>query len=104
MTAIRSGHVGVAEANIVGYSLGGPIVRESEFGPEAALSNGFAASTNRGGWVIGYVKGGGAWTHEEFSATCNNGPQNAIIFAGGFPVFCTNPAGEQGTVVSAPPM
>jgi outer membrane autotransporter protein len=59
-----------------------------------AWTNWLATATARAGYAWGrslwYVKGGGAWTHEQFSATCNNGPNNAIDelhFVG-----CSNPA------------
>jgi opacity protein-like surface antigen len=38
-----------------------------------------------------YVKAGGAWTDEQFSATCNYGPLNGPQIALGLP-HCTNPA------------
>jgi opacity protein-like surface antigen len=41
-----------------------------------------------------YVKAGGAWTHEDFSITCNLGPVNvATIAAGGRSQSCFTPAG-----------
>jgi opacity protein-like surface antigen len=44
--------------------------------------NWLATATARLGYAWGralyYVKGGGAWTHEEFSVTCNLGPINPV--------------------------
>jgi opacity protein-like surface antigen len=55
-----------------------------------------ATATARAGYTwdraLFYVKGGGAWTNEQFSATCNLGPLNAVYLATGYPT-CTNPAG-----------
>ena len=55
-----------------------------------------ATATARVGYTwdraLFYVKGGGAWTNEQFSATCNLGPLNAVFLANGF-TTCTNPAG-----------
>ena len=48
-----------------------------------------------------YVKGGGAWTTEQFSATCNAGPLNGFFTATGFFGFCTNPAGNFSNGLSA---
>jgi outer membrane autotransporter protein len=58
-----------------------------------AWANWIAEATARIGFTweraLFYVKGGGAWTNEQFSATCNLGPLNA-----GNPVGqqCVNPA------------
>jgi opacity protein-like surface antigen len=61
------------------------------FGPANALFNStchdelswLATATARVGYTwdraLYYVKGGGAWTHEEFSVTCNLGPINGAI-------------------------
>jgi opacity protein-like surface antigen len=55
-----------------------------------------ATATARAGYTwdraLFYVKGGGAWTNEQFSATCNLGPLNAYNLAAGFGT-CGNPAG-----------
>jgi opacity protein-like surface antigen len=65
-----------------------------------ASANWIATATARVGYAwdraLFYVKGGGAWTDERFSATCNLGPVNGL----NTPVFlppgpgqnCTNPA------------
>jgi outer membrane immunogenic protein len=44
-----------------------------------------------------YVKAGGAWSHETFDATCNNGTY-APIFVGR---QCANPAGVTGSAFKA---
>ncbi len=58
-----------------------------------AWANWIATATARLGYSWGrtlyYVKGGGAWTNEQFSATCNLGPLNGAISS----QQCTNPAG-----------
>jgi opacity protein-like surface antigen len=59
-----------------------------------------ATATARAGFTwdraLFYVKGGGAWTDEQFSATCNTAP------IAGFPLFCINPAATaQSTGFSA---
>jgi outer membrane immunogenic protein len=55
-----------------------------------------ATATARAGYTwdraLFYVKGGGAWTDEQFSATCNLGPLNAG-FSATFFAACSNPAG-----------
>jgi opacity protein-like surface antigen len=55
-----------------------------------------ATATARAGYTwdraLFYVKGGGAWTNEQFSATCNFGPLNAYFLANNFE-NCRNPAG-----------
>jgi opacity protein-like surface antigen len=61
-----------------------------------ANANWIATATARAGYTwdraLFYVKGGGAWTDEQFSATCNLGPLNAV-FAANFLATCRNPAG-----------
>jgi outer membrane autotransporter protein len=61
-----------------------------------ANANWIATATARAGYTwdraLLYVKGGGAWTDEQFSATCNFGPLNAVFLASGFR-SCSNPAG-----------
>jgi opacity protein-like surface antigen len=65
-----------------------------------AWANWIATATARVGYAweraLFYVKGGGAWTNEQVSATCNQGPLNAvniaINFPGGYPLNCSNPA------------
>jgi outer membrane immunogenic protein len=51
-----------------------------------------ATATARVGYVwdrlLLYLKGGGAWTNERFSASCNLGPTNGLIAS----QVCTNPA------------
>ncbi len=58
-----------------------------------AWADWIATATARLGYSWGrtlyYVKGGGAWTNEQFSATCNLGPLNGTIRS----QQCTNPAG-----------
>jgi opacity protein-like surface antigen len=46
--------------------------------------------------VLFYVKGGGAWTDERFSASCNNVSAAAAVFSP-----CTNPVGAATTGFSA---
>ena len=63
-----------------------------------------ATVTGRVGYSWGralyYVKAGAAWTHEEFSVACNNGPLN---FNGTTPRSqqCFNPAGSLFNTISA---
>jgi opacity protein-like surface antigen len=70
-----------------------------------ADANWMATATARLGYawerVLLYFKGGGAWTEEHFSATCNNGPLNATIIASRFATFCTNPAGVASNGLTA---
>jgi outer membrane autotransporter protein len=60
-----------------------------------AWANWIATATARVGYAweraLFYVKGGGAWTNEQISATCNLGPISAIQVPIG--QACTNPAG-----------
>jgi opacity protein-like surface antigen len=63
-----------------------------------ASANWIATATGRVGYAwertLLYVKGGGAWTHEQFSATCNLSPAGQAANLGIFPVqACANPAG-----------
>ena len=62
-----------------------------------------ATVTGRAGYAWGralyYVKAGAAWTHEEFSVTCNAGPANFITTAPG--QSCFNPAGSLFNTISA---
>lgn len=59
-----------------------------------ASINWLATATARVGYAwdraLFYVKAGGAWTDEQFAATCNYGAWNTNNGAGGF--HCTNPA------------
>src|SRR5262249_15605068 len=59
-----------------------------------------ATVTGRVGYSWGralyYVKAGAAWTHEEFSVTCNAGPFNNILTAVG--QTCFTPAGSINTI------
>jgi opacity protein-like surface antigen len=61
-----------------------------------------ATVTGRAGYAWGralyYIKAGAAWTHEEFSVTCNNGPINGITF---FSQNCFSPAGNLFNTISA---
>jgi outer membrane autotransporter protein len=61
-----------------------------------------ATATGRVGYSWGralyYVKAGAAWTHEEFSVTCNNGPLNGAGLSG---QNCLNPAGNLFNTISA---
>jgi opacity protein-like surface antigen len=61
-----------------------------------AKADWLATATARLGYTWGrtllYVKGGGAWTDEKFSATCNTASASPPISLGGVG-FCTNPAG-----------
>lgn len=58
-----------------------------------AWANWIAEATARVGYAwnraLFYVKGGGAWTNEQFSATCNFGPLNGVQT--GIGLGCTNP-------------
>jgi opacity protein-like surface antigen len=58
-----------------------------------AWANWIAEATARIGFTwdraLFYVRGGGAWTTEHFSATCNLGPNNGLMPVG---QNCTNPA------------
>jgi opacity protein-like surface antigen len=60
--------------------------------------NWVATATARIGYAwdraLFYVKGGGAWTNEQFSATCNYGAFNLNNGTGGF--HCTGPNGTNG--------
>jgi len=61
-----------------------------------ASANWLATATARIGYAweraLLYVKGGGAWTNEQVSATCNLGPINQINAANGLQLLCRNPA------------
>jgi opacity protein-like surface antigen len=63
--------------------------------------NWLATATGRLGYSWGrtlwYAKGGAAWTHENFSVTCNNGPTNGT----NGPQDCFNPAGALFNTISA---
>jgi opacity protein-like surface antigen len=67
-----------------------------------ASSHWIATATARAGYawerVLLYVKGGGAWTNEQFSATCNVGPLNGQNPPG---QNCTNPAGASSNGFTA---
>jgi opacity protein-like surface antigen len=60
-----------------------------------AWANWIGTATGRVGYawerVLLYVKGGGAWTREYVSATCNLGPNNPIDFVQTPGQACTNP-------------
>jgi opacity protein-like surface antigen len=62
-----------------------------------------ATVTGRVGYSWGralyYVKAGAAWTHQEFSVTCNAGPLNNILFLGG--QSCISPAASVFNTISA---
>ena len=71
-----------------------------------AKADWLATATARLGYTwdraLFYVKGGGAWTDEKFSATCNTAPAGPSL-SGIFPVplLCTNPAGARSTGFTA---
>jgi outer membrane autotransporter protein len=62
-----------------------------------------ATATGRVGYSWGralyYVKAGAAWTHEEFSVTCNNGPLNGTLDSPN--QNCFSPAGNLFNTISA---
>jgi outer membrane autotransporter protein len=62
-----------------------------------ASANWIATATARVGYTweraLFYVKGGGAWTNEQLTATCNNGPLNPPLNVFSPLVRCNNPAG-----------
>jgi outer membrane autotransporter protein len=64
-----------------------------------------ATATGRVGYSWGralyYVKAGAAWTHEEFSVTCNNGPLNGTEIFDQTKQNCFNPAGNLFNTISA---
>jgi opacity protein-like surface antigen len=61
-----------------------------------AWAHWIAEATARVGYTwdraLFYVKGGAAFTKEQFSATCNFGPLNGVTALAGGLNFCTNPA------------
>jgi opacity protein-like surface antigen len=69
-----------------------------------ASNNWLGTATARVGYTwertLLYVKAGGAWTDEKFSATCNYGPLNPAQFALGQP-HCTNPASAESNGFTA---
>jgi len=68
-----------------------------------AWANWLATATARVGYAweraLFYVKGGGAWANEQFSATCNLGPVSAAQV--GIGQACTNPAGAVSNGLTA---
>jgi outer membrane autotransporter protein len=100
----------LGKANLNGGTACGPLLSGSVTGTNAApmfqmtcnaWANWIATATARVGYTwertLFYVKGGGAWTNEQFSATCNQGPLNAIQFT----QQCTNPAGAVSNGLTA---
>jgi outer membrane autotransporter protein len=96
----------LGKTNLNGSTVCGPLLSGSATIPATnaapmfqltcnAWANWLATATARVGYawerVLLYVKGGGAWTNEQVSATCNLGPLNSN--PNQFSQQCTNPAG-----------
>jgi opacity protein-like surface antigen len=94
----------LGKTNLLGSTACGPLLSDpTDLGPAApffqmtcnAWANWIGTATGRVGYawerVLLYVKGGGAWTREYVSATCNLGPNNPIDFVQTPGQACTNP-------------